>query len=235
MQTPKNNQKKLVKTLFSHIAPWYDFLNRTLSLGIDIYWRKRLIKTLDFPQQKKFLDLACGTFDIAINIVKQQPSSFVAALDYTLPMLLVGRKKIRDFQEQIAPVQANAQILPFADNTFDAVTIAFGLRNISPRTLVYEEVLRVLKSGGSFHVLEFGSSKQKIWAGVYNFYLHKLLPWIGGIVSKNKEAYSYLAQSVQNFPYAWQLALEMKQAGFNKVTYFPLTSGIVYLHIATKT
>lgn len=228
-----SNKKQNVNKLFANIAPWYDFLNHTLSLGIDFYWRKCLINTLNLSSKQRVLDLACGTFDVALAIQKAYPLVSITAVDYTFAMLLAGQKKITK-SAKIFPLQGDGRFLPFKNACFDAITIAFGIRNISPREKTYKEILRVLKPGGTFHILEFGSGRQKIWGGLYNFYLKKLLPWIGGLVSKNKSAYSYLADTICHFPQPHELAWEMTKSGFKKVKYFSLTSGIVYIHVGEK-
>lgn len=223
-----------VDRLFANIAPWYDFLNHFLSLGVDFYWRKKLIQSIcPFPDMQ-VLDLACGTFDVGLALLKKEPKVTVVGVDYTFNMLKAGKKKIARVKKSIYPLQGDGRCLPFKDNFFDVVSIAFGIRNINPRKSAYAEIWRVLKPGGRFFILEFGSAKQKIWKGLYNFYLAKILPFLGGMFSKDRDAYRYLAKTVEEFPLPRELAEELKESGFKEVNYLPLTSGIVYIHWGKK-
>jgi len=227
------NQNRQLNRLFASIAPWYDLLNHSLSLGLDFYWRKRLIDTLHLRPKQKILDIACGTFDLSIAACKRNPEIIVYGLDYTLDMLKTGKTKIKNFP-QILPLQGDGKFLPFADNSLDKVMLGFGIRNIPPYPKTLKEIFRVLKPGGSLHILEFGSGRQRIWKGLYNFYLQQILPLIGGIVSRDKPAYTYLAQTISQFPLPRDFAQIIYQTGFTYVTYFPLSSGIVYIHLAQK-
>lgn len=180
------------------------------------------------------LDLACGTFDVGLALLKKEPKAKVVGVDYTFNMLKAGKQKIAKARKSVHPIQGDGRNLPFKDDFFDAVSIAFGIRNITPRKLAYAEIWRVLKPGGKFFILEFGSAKQKIWKGLYNFYLARILPFLGGMFSKDIEAYKYLAKTVQEFPLPKELAEELEEAGFKEVDYLPLTSGIVYIHWGKK-
>lgn len=230
----RSSHSRVVSQYFSGIAGWYDFLNHFLSLGQDIYWRKRLVRHVRTSSGGIVLDLAAGTMDVTREILRRHPDSHVLALDYTLPMLTGGRKKMRFAGSDYIPVQADGRSLPVSDQSLDSVTIAFGIRNIIPRPEAYAEVLRVLKPGGRFCVLEFGTGKQKIWGGLYNFYLTRMLPLIGRIISRDKGAYTYLADSIKGFPDSRELAAEIRKAGFARVFYYPLSSGIVYVHVGEK-
>ncbi len=225
---------KMVAGYFSSIAGWYDFLNHFLSFGQDIYWRKRLVRHIRTGSRGFVLDLAAGTMDVTIEILRSYPDSQVLAMDFTLPMLNKGRNKIRSAKSGFLPVQADGRILPAPDTSLDSVTIAFGIRNIVPRSEAYREILRVLKPGGRLCVLEFGTGKNRIWGGLYNFYLTRVLPFIGRMISRDKAAYTYLADTIKDFPDSFDLALEMKNAGFSRVFYYPLSSGIVYIHVGEK-
>lgn len=220
--------------MFGRIAGWYDFLNRVLSLGQDIYWRYRLVR-LALPEKKGLvLDLAAGTLDVSRELVRQYPSAKVVAADFSLPMLVQGKKTklVPTGEDRIRPVLADGRFIPLKDHCVDSVTIAFGIRNIKPRSDAFREIKRVLKPGGRLCVLEFGTGKRRIFKGIYNFYLDKLLPLVGKIISKDDGAYRYLADTIRNFPDEEALGLEMKDAGFSRVLYFPLLSGIVYIHVA---
>lgn len=224
----------MVAGYFSSIADWYDFLNHFLSGGQDIYWRKRLVRHIRTGDRGIVLDLAAGTMDVSREVVKAYPDTQVLALDYTLAMLIKGGRKMKFAGSGYIPVQADGRFLPVPDKCVDSVTIAFGIRNIVPRSEACREILRVLKPGGRLCVLEFGTGKKKIWAGLYNYYLNRVLPFIGRMISRDKDAYTYLAETIKGFPDACDLAMEMRKAGFSRVFYYPLSSGIVYIHVAEK-
>ncbi|MBP9943214.1 MAG: ubiquinone/menaquinone biosynthesis methyltransferase [Desulfomicrobium sp.] len=228
-----NEHGKRVSGLFDNIATWYDFLNHFLSLGQDIYWRNRLVRTMRAGSTGVVLDLAAGTLDVSREILRQNPELKVLSMDFSRAMLCRGKEKVAR-QPAIFPVQADGRLLPLPDACVDTVTIAFGIRNILPRTEAYREILRVLAPGGRLCILEFGTGQARIWQGAYNFYLGTVLPRIGRFFSKNPEAYQYLADTILAFPNASVLAAELRDAGFDQVGYQALSSGIVYLHVAQK-
>ncbi|MCA1742446.1 MAG: ubiquinone/menaquinone biosynthesis methyltransferase [Desulfovibrionales bacterium] len=230
----RSQHSNLVAGYFSSIAGWYDFLNHFLSFGQDIYWRKRLVSHVKTADKGIVMDLAAGTLDVSKELLRKNPEINVLALDYTLPMLVRGKGKVEFAGSKIFLSQADGRILPMPDKCVDSVTIAFGIRNIVPRNEAYKEILRVLKPGGRLCILEFGTGKRKIWRGVYNFYLTKILPLIGRLISRDRGAYSYLAETIKGFPASDELALEMKRAGFARIFYYPLSSGIVYVHVGEK-
>lgn len=224
-----------VAAMFGRIARWYDFLNHTLSLGLDIYWRWRLARSALPRPGGVILDLAAGTLDVALALVRQCPEVRVAAVDYTLPMLVRGRLKLVGGMEgRILPAQGDGRRLPLADESVDAATIAFGIRNIRPRMAAHREVLRVLRPGGRFCILEFGTGRRKVWGGLYNFYLDTVLPGLGRLISGDRAAYRYLAETIREFPDERQLARELMDAGYARVFHVAMLSGIVYLHVAEK-
>lgn len=227
-----------VERLFSGIAGVYDLLNRVLSFGLDARWRKRLVAAAaPFPARGvgRILDLAAGTLDVSVALAKRYPRHSVLALDYCRPMLLAGMPKLaRMANNNIHPLVGDGRRLPLPDASVDVITMAFGLRNIRPRETVYAEALRVLTPGGRFCVLEFGSAQDRILFGLYNFYLARILPRIGGILAKDKDAYRYLADTVAAYPSASALAEEMRAAGFTGVAHESRTAGIVCLHTGEK-
>ncbi len=227
--------EKAVSSMFGRIVSWYDLLNTLLSCGIDKLWRRRLVREVRLGSTGRVLDLAAGTLDVSLAIRKRYPQAQVPALDFCPPMLLQGRKKLRGpNMHAIWPVAADAKRLPLPDQSVDCVTIAFGIRNVLPRHEALAEMHRVLVPGGRVCILEFGSGKNRIWGGVYNFYLHTLLPRIGKIFSKDAKAYTYLADTITSFPTAIELEEEMRTAGFQCAWHIPLTSGIVCLHVGEK-
>ena len=235
MKTEHKEHGRQVVGLFGRIAPWYDFLNHFLSLGWDVAWRKRLRRCVRVHRTKRVLDLAAGTLDVSREITRHMPDVDVVAMDFSEPMLRRGQRKIRSTGDgRIQPTVADGRALPAKAESVDCVTIAFGIRNIRPREAAYQEVLRVLTPGGRFCILEFGAGRQKILRGVYNVYLHHVLPLVGRIFSGDPQAYRYLAESIQEFPDAGTLCRELTRAGFDRAYSVPLTFGIVQLHIAEK-
>ena len=224
--------------MFGRIVPWYDMLNVLLSGGMDRLWRRRLareVRPLPAHSTGRVLDLAAGTLDVSLAIRRRHPHMMVPAMDFCPPMLVRGSRKLRgENVRAILPVAADAKKLPLPDNCVDAVTMAFGIRNILPREEAFAEMVRVLAPGGRACILEFGSGQNRIWGGIYNFYMEKLLPCIGRCISGDGGAYGYLAESIRRFPTAEALEEEMRAAGFACAWHIPLTSGIVCLHVGEK-
>ncbi|MDR2489268.1 MAG: ubiquinone/menaquinone biosynthesis methyltransferase [Desulfovibrio sp.] len=232
-----------IRRTFERIAGVYDLLNRVFSFGLDALWRKRLADAITpFPAHgtSRILDLAAGTMEVSLALMQRYPRHHVLALDFCLPMLLKGLPKIhkhvdcRSGRKGIYPLVGDGRRLPLPDASVDAVTVAFGLRNIRPRETAYAEALRTLTPGGKLCVLEFGSGRNRIFLGLYNLYLAYVLPFIGSMVSRDKEAYRYLANTVAAYPTAPQLAEEMRLAGFVNVNFRFYSAGIVCLHIGEK-
>ena len=182
----------------------------------------------------RFLDLAAGTMDVTRELKRRYPRSRFLAMDFALPMLAKGLPKIEQHKNDVQPVLADGRALPLASKSVDGVTIAFGIRNIRPREAAYAEILRVLAPGGRLAILEFGTSSRPIWSGLYNLYLNKILPLIGRIVSGDRQAYSYLADTIADFPTATALEDELRAAGFVEVFHESLLSGIVNIHVAHR-
>lgn len=224
-----------VRGMFGRIVRFYDFLNHFLSFGIDRKWRKVLAASIKSGPNGRILDLAAGTLDVALAIARAQPQVMIPAMDFCQPMLEQGAKKLSgNLASRIIPVTADSKRLPLPDNCVDSVTMAFGIRNISPRAEAFAEMLRVLAPGGRACILEFGSGREKIMGGLYNFYLNNILPVVGRAFARDKTAYAYLAQTIDNFPPAGDLAAEMRAAGFANVAWRRLTCGIVCLHVGEK-
>lgn len=225
-----------VGEMFGRIAGVYDFLNHFLSLGIDRGWREKLAAEVRLGHTGMVLDLAAGTLDVALTILRQHPGAIIPAIDFCPPMLARGRRKLNDDAQKnhIFPCAGDALRLPLPDNCADSVTMAFGIRNIQPRTDAFREMFRVLAWGGKACILEFGSGQERIWGGIYNIYLGHILPGIGKLVARDDAAYAYLARTIRDFPPAAALASEMAEAGFVNVGWRKLTSGIVCLHWGFK-
>ena len=225
-----------VNAMFGRIAGVYDFLNHFLSLGIDRYWRRELAALTRPGSKGVIVDLAAGTLDVALDVLKTRPDVHIPAIDFCLPMLERGRKKLDtpELQKRILPCAGDARRLPLPNDCADSVTMAFGIRNITPRLDAFREMWRVLTPGGRLCILEFGSGQERIWGGIYNFYLKRVLPGLGALWARGDDAYEYLSRTIQGFPHADALAGEMEEAGFTQVRYRKLSGGIVCLHWGEK-
>lgn len=234
----KNKELPFIQDMFDKIAPRYDFLNRTLSLHRDVYWRKESVKSLELGKIKtpKMLDVACGTGDVAIEAVRQYGKTIdVTGVDFSEGMLVLGEEKIKKSGiDNIRFETGNALSLQYEDEGFDAVTIAFGIRNIGDRLLALKEFHRCLKPGGRLAVLELSTPEDRFFKALYMFYFLKVLPFIGGLFSKNLSAYQYLPESVVNFPEAADFAKTIEEAGFKGVKWKKMTLGIVTLFTGRK-
>ncbi len=222
--------------MFDQIAFRYDFLNRFLSGGIDIYWRKRAIKELRQLQPKKMLDVATGTADIAIMSYKFLKPETIIGIDISEGMLQLGRKKVANLllNKEIELLQGDSEAINFVDNTFDAITVAFGVRNFENLRKGLGEMKRVLKPGGKLVVLEFSKPKQSVIKGLYNLYMRIITPRIGKLISKNGEAYKYLNNSVQKFPEGNDFLTIMNDVGYTATYLKKLTGGICTIYCGSK-
>jgi len=233
----KSRELPYVRDMFNHIAPHYDFLNRLLSLRRDMFWRRAMVERLRLAPGARVLDLACGTGDVALEIVQRTGGRvFVAAADFAPRMLHMARSKVdkRGSSGRIGLLAADAFRLPFGQDRFDAVTIAFGIRNIQDKEAVLRHLYQVLKPGGRLAVLELASPDRGMLRSAYMFYFHRVLPQLGRLFSKHGFAYSYLPASVANFPSAGNFAGIMQSAGFGKVVYRKMTMGIAVLFTGEK-
>ncbi len=229
------SKKEQVATMFDNIAGNYDFLNHFLSLGIDIFWRKRLVKKLQKQKPQNILDVATGTADLAIAMMKIKPFN-VVGIDISNGMLEVGRKKIKqqDLEKTIQLQQADSEDLPFEDATFDAVTVSFGARNFENLQKGLSEMARVLKPGGKIYILEFSQPTLFPFKQLYDFYFKFVLPLIGKLLSKDNAAYSYLPESVKAFPHGKELNSIIENCGYTNAKNHPLTMGIASIYTAQK-
>lgn len=235
--TPYNTQdskKEQVEDMFDNIAPKYDFLNRTLSMNIDVTWRNTLVKWLNNDAPKKVLDVATGTGDLALAI-QRGTGAEVVGLDLSQQMLNVGIEKVKKagLSDKISMQKGDAENLPFEDNKFDAVSVAFGVRNFENLEKGLSELRRVVKVGGSVYILEF-SKVEGFLRPFYMFYFKNILPRIGKLISKDNRAYTYLPDSVEAFPHGNVMKGILENIGFKTVVFKKLTFGIATIYKATK-
>jgi demethylmenaquinone methyltransferase/2-methoxy-6-polyprenyl-1,4-benzoquinol methylase len=233
---PEGSKKKQVSEMFDNIAPTYDLLNRLLSLGIDVQWRRKAIRKLAARRPKVLLDVATGTADVAIEAVRQLQPEQVVGVDIAAEMLEIGRRKLssRGLEGVVSLQQADSENLPFADNMFDAVTVAFGVRNFENLERGLSEMHRVLKPGGEMVILEFSKPKLPPFRQLYDFYFQHILPFIGRITSKDPKAYTYLYESVQAFPDGKNFEKLLNKTGFQCTHSDTLTLGICSIYFGQK-
>ncbi len=230
------SKKKQVEEMFDKIAFRYDFLNHLLSAGIDVSWRKKAIKQLKELNPKVVLDVATGTGDVAILTCKMLKTEKIIGIDISDGMLEIGQKKIMKLrlQNHIELLKGDSETISFEDNTFDAVTVAFGVRNFENLEKGLEEILRVLRPGGKLVILEFSRPALPIIKNFYNFYLNVIAPKVGTIISKNKNAYQYLNDSVQKFPERKIFINILNQLGYRETFYKTLSLGICSIYCGKK-
>jgi demethylmenaquinone methyltransferase/2-methoxy-6-polyprenyl-1,4-benzoquinol methylase len=241
--TPRNLQ---IRDNFDAIAARYDLANRVISFGIDLHWRRVAVRQLsDLAPDGTVLDLACGTCDMAREVLRQRPAARVVGADLSRVMLGLARTKLADRlagrggaapngAAPVSLVNAPAEALPFRDASFDAVTIAFGIRNVPDFMAGLKEMLRVLRPGGRACILEFSTPPSKLWWKVYNYYFFYVLPRIGGMITGREAAYRYLTDSVALFPDAGEFKAAMEEAGFARVSFLSMNGGIVCVHTGVR-
>jgi demethylmenaquinone methyltransferase/2-methoxy-6-polyprenyl-1,4-benzoquinol methylase len=228
--TPRNRE---IRANFDAIAPRYDLTNRVISCGVDVRWRKIAVRALgDLPEHPRVLDLACGTCDLALELLRWRPDAQVTGVDLSRAML--GLAAAKTTGKPIRLVHAPAEALPFADATFDAAMIGFGIRNVPDYRSGLRELVRVLRPGGRLMVLEFSTPPSRLLWRVYNTYFFHVLPRIGGLLTGREQAYRYLTHSVAGFPGAQEFAAQMTACGFASVSWRALTGGIVCVHTGSR-
>ena len=221
--------------MFDGIAPDYDRLNHLMSLGVDRSWRRRALREIvDAGRAQSILDIACGTGDFSLAIAgRMHPDSRIVGLDLSEGMLAVMRDKVAKagLQDKISCEQGDSEAMRFADGSFDVVTIAFGIRNFAHREAALREILRVLKPGGRLVILELSVPENRILRWGYNLYFKHFVPWIGGLISGDRAAYTYLPASVQAFPgrHAWMDT--MHRCGYAQVRHKAFTLGLCRMYV----
>jgi demethylmenaquinone methyltransferase/2-methoxy-6-polyprenyl-1,4-benzoquinol methylase len=236
--TAKNRE---IRANFDAIAGRYDLTNRVISCGVDLHWRKVAMRTFaDLPPGGRVLDLACGTCDLSLELLRQRPDARITGADLSRAMLQLARPKIAARAASAHStlgtaggfplVNAPAEALPFADGAFDGAMIGFGIRNVPDYRAGLAELRRVLRPGGRLVVLEFSTPPSRLLWRAYNYYFFHVLPRIGGLLTGRERAYRYLTDSVAQFPGAASFGLAMQASGFESVTWQSLTGGIVCIH-----
>lgn len=234
-QNSRLTKKQQVASMFDSIAFRYDFMNRFLSAGIDVYWRRRAIRELEALHPETVLDVATGTADVAIMTYKLLKPKKITGIDISEGMLKLGREKIIHLKlnNQIELLHGDSETIKFPDDTFDAITVAFGVRNYENLHKGLQEMRRVLKPGGKLVILEF-SKPGKTLQGLYNVYMKIIAPAVGNLVSKNKAAYQYLNNSVQAFPEGKQFLDILDSTGLKNTYLKALSFGICTIYCGTK-
>lgn len=231
----EEGKKEQIADMFDSISPRYDLLNRLLSGGIDIYWRKKAIRKLAPARPQLMLDIATGTADLAIEALSLNPQKIIG-VDISEGMLSFGRKKLEKMglQNKIELRKGDSEALLFDDNTFDAAMVSFGVRNFENLDKGLADICRVLKPGGMLMVLEFSQPTAFPIKQLYEFYSLHILPRIGKVISKDTSAYDYLPESVKAFPYGMTFLQHMQGAGFSETQCEPLTFGICSIYTGKK-
>ena len=233
-----DKSERRVRAMFAAIAGRYDLLNHLLSAGIDVYWRWRAVRAASREQAGPVLDVCTGTGDLALALSRRfGPEAEIVATDFTHEMLVLGRRKAvrQNVARSITFVEADAQSLPFEDDTFSLVTVAFGLRNVTRTFMGLEEMARICRPGGEVLILEFSRPEAPVLGSLYGWYFRNVLPRVGQLLARNKEsAYEYLPDSVSDFPCGRRLAAMMEDAGLTDVRYTPLTLGVATLYRGRK-
>jgi len=225
-----------VRGIFSSIAEDYDAFNRLASLGIDKGWRREMVKAARLTGESRVVDLCSGTGDVALAIADQASPREIVATDFTPEMLAVAEKKAVAYTgpTTLEFEWADAQDLPFDDEMFDVATVAFGVRNLPDRAANFREVFRVLRPGGRYVILEFSRPPFAPWRWVYHVYLRGIVPLIGGLLTGDRSGFVYLNDSIRQFPAQEKLEAELRDAGFDPVSWKNLTGGIVAIHTGEK-
>lgn len=228
-------KKEVVKGIFNDIAPKYDLLNHLLSMNIDKGWRRKAVREISENEKEKLLDVACGTGDFAIAASRAGVKK-VIGIDISANMVEIGCKKVCELglENRIKLINGDSEHIDFPDNTFDAVTVAFGVRNFEHLELGLKEMCRVLRPGGKVIILEFSMPERFPMKQLYKFYFRRILPTIGGWISGNKDAYVYLPESVMKFPQGSTFLQIMFDCGFKQAKQRKLTFGIASLYVGLK-
>lgn len=230
------NKKEQVEQMFNTISKNYDGLNRVISLGTDLKWRKKVLQLIQKKQPQSILDIATGTGDLALKFVEKTSCNKIVGLDISEGMLNVARQKKTALNagERLTFIKGDSEALPFKDNSFEAISVSFGIRNFENLEIGLSEIYRVLAPQGLFIILETSVPTRFPWKQGYHFYSKEILPIIGKLFSKDKVAYNYLSESASNFPFGEPLNNILRKIGFIEVLHKPQTLGVATIYTATK-
>ncbi|MDE6262376.1 MAG: bifunctional demethylmenaquinone methyltransferase/2-methoxy-6-polyprenyl-1,4-benzoquinol methylase UbiE [Muribaculaceae bacterium] len=225
-----------VEQMFDSIAPAYDFMNRAMTLGIDKLWRKKAVKMVARTAPKKILDVATGTGDLALTLARAIPDCMITGVDLSEGMIAVGREKIikAGLTDRITLEAADCLALPFQDDEFDALTVAYGVRNFADIPAGLKEMNRVIRPGGMVCIIELSTPVNPIIKPLYRLYTRGVIPLVGRLVSKDTRAYSYLPESIEAVPQREKMLALMEAAGFTDAAFRPLTFGVCTIYTAVK-
>jgi demethylmenaquinone methyltransferase / 2-methoxy-6-polyprenyl-1,4-benzoquinol methylase len=225
-----------VQGIFSLIADKYDLFNILSSFGIDRSWRRAAVRAANLKTSSRVLDLCAGTGDLSLALARQGRPAEVVGTDFVPEMLAVAEQKARGFEgrTKVSFSVADAQDLPFPDSSFDVATVAFGVRNLPDRAANFAEVMRVLKPGGRYVILEFSRPSFAPWRWFYHLYLRLVIPAIGGLLTRDRASFVYLNDSIRSFPAQAALSAELRAAGFTAISWEDRTGGVVAIHVAVK-
>ncbi len=233
-----NNRAKTeqVKEMFDSIAPAYDFMNRTMTFGIDKLWRAKAVRMIKAHTPNTILDVATGTGDLAIKLARSLSINKITGIDLSEGMIKIGRRKVTEvnLDNVISFTTGDCLNLPFDDNSFDCVTVAYGVRNFEHLDKGYQQMHRVLNNGGMLCVIELSTPTSKIIKPLYNFYTHHIIPFVGRLISKDVRAYSYLPESIAAVPQGNDMLQLMKNAGFKDCKFHSMTFGTCTIYTAIK-
>lgn len=235
-ESDSRHKSEQVRAMFDNIAPAYDFMNRAMSFGIDKLWRKKAVSIIKRHGGKNMLDVATGTGDLAINMGKSMPDARITGIDLSEKMIGCGLAKIRSakLDDRIQLMQADCLDLPFDDDSFDVITVAYGVRNFEKLQQGYNEMARVMKPGGMLVVIELSTPTSRLVLPFYKLYTRHIIPMLGRIVSKDVRAYTYLPESIAAVPQGHAMLSLMEKAGFKQTRHLPLTFGTCTIYIGIK-
>ena len=225
-----------VKEMFDSIAPAYDFMNRAMTVGVDKWWRRKAVQSVAAANPHAVLDLATGTGDLAIALARRMPTAKITGADLSPQMLEIAHMKVqrKGLQLNISLHEADGTALPWAEASFDAVTIAYGIRNFENINAGYSEMYRVLKPGGTLTVVELATPVNPVALSFYKLYTRWLIPALGRLISRKRRAYSYLPESIAAVPQRERMLELIEKAGFSRATHRPLTFGTCIIYTASK-
>ncbi len=235
-QDDRREKTQQVRVMFDNIAPAYDFMNRAMTFGIDKLWRRKAVKLICKECPARILDVASGTGDLAILLARKIPSSSILGVDISEGMLELGARKVEEagLSPRVAFSVADCLHLPLEDNSFDCVSVAYGVRNFQNLLAGYKEMFRVLRPGGMLCVIELSTPDSPLVRPFYRFYTKAVIPAVGRLVSKDIRAYSYLPESIAAVPKGELMLNLIREAGFNDARFRPLTFGVCTIYTAYK-